>query len=98
MSSRQINSRLPAPQDRQTVLRLSEMHAGEKGRILKIGGNGSLRRRIQEMGLLKDTEIYVEKYAPLRDPLELIVKGYHISLRVEEADQIVVAKTETRAG
>jgi Fe2+ transport system protein FeoA len=42
------------------------------------------------MGILKGTEVLVEKYAPLRDPLELIVKGYHVSLRVEEADQITV--------
>jgi Fe2+ transport system protein FeoA len=57
---------------------------------MRVGGNGTLRRRIQEMGILKGTEVYVEKYAPLRDPLELIVKGYHVSLRVEEAAQITV--------
>lgn len=42
------------------------------------------------MGILKGTDVYVEKYAPLKDPLELIVKGYHVSLRVEEAAQITV--------
>jgi Fe2+ transport system protein FeoA len=42
------------------------------------------------MGILKGTELYVEKYAPLKDPMELIVKGYHVSLRVEEAAQITV--------
>jgi Fur family ferric uptake transcriptional regulator len=42
------------------------------------------------MGILKGTRVYVEKYAPLRDPMELIVKGAHISLRVEEAAQITV--------
>jgi Fur family ferric uptake transcriptional regulator len=42
------------------------------------------------MGILRDTLLYVEKYAPLKDPLELIVKGYHISLRVEEAARITV--------
>ena len=66
------------------------MKAGQTGIITHVGGNGILRRRILEMGILKGTEIYVEKYAPLRDPLELIVKGYHISLRVEEAAQITV--------
>jgi Fe2+ transport system protein FeoA len=44
------------------------------------------------MGLTRGTEIYVEKYAPLKDPLELIIKGYHISLRVEEAANITVDK------
>ena len=42
------------------------------------------------MGLLKGTRIYVEKYAPLKDPVELIVKGCHISLRVEEAAQLLI--------
>jgi Fur family ferric uptake transcriptional regulator len=42
------------------------------------------------MGIVKGTEVYVEKYAPLKDPVELIVKGYHVSLRVGEASQIDV--------
>ena len=69
---------------------LSEMKKGQTARIDTIGGNGALRRRIHEMGILKGTQIYVEKYAPLKDPLELIIKGCHISLRVEEAAQITV--------
>ena len=69
---------------------LSQLKEGESARIVKIGGNGALRRRILEMGMTRDTEIHVEKYAPLKDPLELVVKGYHISLRVEEAAQITV--------
>ena len=73
---------------------LSDMKEGETGKIIRIGGNGALRRRILEMGLLKNAEIYVEKYAPLKDPIELIVKGYHLSLRVNEASQITVEKLE----
>ena len=69
---------------------LSEMKEGQTGTVIRVGGNGILRRRILEMGILKGAEVYVEKYAPLKDPLELIVKGYHISLRVEEAAQITV--------
>ena len=69
---------------------LSEMREGQTGTVARVGGNGILRRRILEMGILRGTELYVEKYAPLKDPLELIVKGYHISLRVEEAAQIRV--------
>ena len=42
------------------------------------------------MGILKGADIYIEKYAPLRDPLELIVKGYHVSLRVKEAAEVEV--------
>ncbi|MCD4754564.1 MAG: ferrous iron transport protein A [Deltaproteobacteria bacterium] len=69
---------------------LSEMKEGQAGVINRVGGNGALRRRILEMGIIKGSEIYIEKYAPLKDPLELIVKGYHLSLRVEEAAQITV--------
>ena len=71
-------------------MRLSEMKENQTARIVRVGGNGALRRRILEMGILKGSEIYVEKYAPLKDPIELVVKGYHVSLRVEEAAQITV--------
>jgi Fe2+ transport system protein FeoA len=69
---------------------LSEMKENQTGRVVRVGGNGALRKRILEMGITKGSEIYVEKYAPLKDPLELIIKGYHVSLRVEEAAQITV--------
>ena len=69
---------------------LSELKEGQTATIVHEGSNSILRRRIFEMGLLQGTELYVEKYAPLKDPLELIVKGYHVSLRVEEAAQIKV--------
>ena len=71
-------------------LRLSEMKEGQTGVVERVNGIGPLRRRILEMGIVKGTELYVEKYAPLKDPLEIIVKGYHVSLRVEEASQITV--------
>lgn len=71
-------------------MRLSEMKENQTAIIVRVGGNGALRRRILEMGILKGSEIYVEKYAPLKDPIELIVKGYHVSLRVKEAAQIMV--------
>ena len=69
---------------------LSELKEKQTARVVRVGGNGALRRRILEMGILKGSEIYVEKYAPLKDPIELIVKGYHVSLRVEEAARITV--------
>ena len=72
-------------------MRLSDIREGQSAIIERIGGSGALRRRILEMGLLKGTRIHVEKYAPLKDPLELIVMGTHISLRVEEAAQINVS-------
>jgi Fe2+ transport system protein FeoA len=71
-------------------MRLSELKEGQTALIARVGGSGFLRQRILEMGLVKGAEVYVEKYAPLKDPMELIVKGYHVSLRVEEASQIEV--------
>jgi Fe2+ transport system protein FeoA len=72
------------------AMKLSQAREGQRAQIVHVGGNGALRRRLLEMGLLKGTDLYVEKYAPLKDPMELIVKGYHVSLRVEEAAQITV--------
>jgi Fur family ferric uptake transcriptional regulator len=80
----------PLSEMRTFAMMLSEMKEGQTGTVVHVGGNGILRRRILEMGILKGAEVYVEKYAPLRDPLELIVKGYHVSLRVEEASNIIV--------
>ncbi|MFP4447050.1 MAG: ferrous iron transport protein A [Desulfosudaceae bacterium] len=69
---------------------MSEMKEGQSARVVRIGGQGPFRRRLLEMGITRGAAIYVEKYAPLRDPLELRVKGYSISLRVEEAARIEV--------
>jgi len=69
---------------------LSELQEGQSGKIVHVGGKSILRRRIFEMGIVQGSEFYVEKYAPLKDPLELIIKGYHVSLRVEDAVHITV--------
>lgn len=76
-------------------MRLSDMREGQSARIIGINGDPRLRRRILEMGLTRGSEVYIEKYAPLKDPMELIVKGYHVSLRVREAAEIqVVMQTQ----
>jgi Fe2+ transport system protein FeoA len=80
-----------------TEVKLSDLKEGQTGRIVRVGGRGILRRRLLEMGLIKGTQVYVEKYAPLKDPLELIVKGYHISLRVEEAAQVILEEVKQEA-
>lgn len=69
---------------------MSLLEEGQRATITRVGGHGPLRRRLLEMGFLKGVEVVVEKYAPLRDPLELVVKGAHISLRVDEAEHISV--------
>ena len=75
---------------------LSQMKAGQEGIIRKVSGEGVLKRRLLEMGINRGSLIYVEKYAPLKDPVELVVKGYHISLRVEEAANILVENVKTK--
>jgi Fe2+ transport system protein FeoA len=75
-------------------MRLSDIKEGQRAVIHQVGGTKTLRRRLLEMGLLKGTVVHVEKYAPLLDPMELIVKGYHVSLRVEDASKIDVEKME----
>ncbi len=70
------------------------MREGQHGRILRIGGEDRLRRRILEMGMTKGSEFYIEKYAPLKDPLELTIRGCHVSLRVREASEIEVETLE----
>ena len=82
----------PAPASPDGPRRLSELRESETARVIRVGGEGPLRRRILEMGIVKGAEVYVEKYAPLRDPMELIVKGYHVSLRVAEARRITVER------
>jgi Fur family transcriptional regulator, ferric uptake regulator len=79
---------------RNTEIKLSELKEGQTGRIIRITGQGVLRRRLLEMGMIKGTRVYVEKYAPLKDPIELIIKGYHISLRVEEATHILLEEVK----
>ena len=74
------------------MIPLSRFKEGERGVIIKVQGSGAFRKRLQEMGFIRGTEVVVEKYAPLRDPVELIVKGYHVSLRVEEAAQILMER------
>jgi len=71
-------------------VKLSELKQGQRATVVRVGGYGPFRIRLLEMGFLQGTEVYVEKYAPLKDPIELILKGYHVSLRVDEAARIQV--------
>ena len=69
---------------------LDEVKCGEKASIVRISGSGSIRRRLLDMGATNGTIIEVERVAPLGDPIELKIKGYHLSLRKEEAKRIIV--------
>ena len=63
---------------------------GSTVRVLKVNGQGAIRRRIMDVGITKGVEIYIRKVAPLGDPLELTLRGYELSLRKEDADLIDV--------
>ncbi len=70
--------------------RLSEYGERQKGSILQVDGDHEFRLRMLEMGLTKGTEVMVVKYAPLTDPIEFVVKGYHLTLRRDQAADILM--------
>ncbi len=70
---------------------LKETPCGKTVTVVKLHGTGALRRRIMDMGITKGTEIFVRKLAPLGDPIELNVRGYELSIRRSEAENIEVA-------
>jgi ferrous iron transport protein A len=72
-------------------LRLSDLLPGDSATVLRLEAQGPIRRRLLEMGFVRGVDLRVEKMAPLGDPMELVIKGYHLSLRREEGDCIVVA-------
>ena len=63
---------------------------GSTVRVVKIHGEGAVKRRIMDMGITKGVEIYVRKVAPLGDPIEITVRGYELSLRKADAESIEV--------
>ena len=63
---------------------------GETVVVEKIQGSGAVKRRIMDMGITKGVEIYIRKIAPLGDPVEVMVRGYELSLRKEDAKMIVL--------
>ena len=69
---------------------LKEVRIGESATIKRLHGEGALKRRIMDLGLTKGTEVYVRKVAPLGDPMELTVRGYELSVRKSDAENIEV--------
>ena len=71
---------------------LKNVKVGKRVRVLKVRGEGAIKRRIMDMGITKGVEIYVRKVAPLGDPIEINVRGYELSLRKADAEMIEVEK------
>ncbi len=69
---------------------LSRVAPGQTVRVARIEGQGPIKRRIMDMGITKGVEIFVRKVAPLGDPMELTVRGYELSVRKGDAENIIV--------
>ena len=71
-------------------VQLHLLRPGQRATITRVNGMGALRRRFIEMGIVKGETILIERHAPLGDPVEYFIKGYHLALRKEEAAHIEV--------
>lgn len=69
---------------------LKDARVGRSYVVLKLQGEGAVRRRIMDMGITKNVEVFIRKVAPLGDPIELNVRGYELSLRRSDAEMIEV--------
>ena len=69
---------------------LREAAVGSTVKVVKLHGEGAVKRRIMDMGLTKGVEVYVRKVAPLGDPMELTVRGYELSIRKADAEMVEV--------
>lgn len=74
--------------------RLSTMMPGEKVRVVKLDTQGTLKKKIMDMGITKGTVIQIVKFAPLGDPMEILVRGYNLSIRKQDAQGIIVERVE----
>ncbi len=69
---------------------LREAKIGETVRVVKLHGEGAVKKRIMDMGITRGVEVYIRKVAPLGDPIEVTVRGYELSLRKEDASMIEI--------
>ncbi len=69
---------------------LKEIPCGSTAKVIRLTGEGAVKRRIMDMGITKGTEVFVRKTAPFGDPVEVTVRGYELSLRKADAEMIIV--------
>lgn len=69
---------------------LDKLQVGKTAKIIAVGGEGALRRRLLEMGLTPKTSLMVRKVAPMGDPIELFLRGYELTIRLEDAEKIEI--------
>jgi Fe2+ transport system protein FeoA len=73
---------------------LSSLQPGDEALVFQVLAQGRIRQRLLEMGFIRGAHLRVEKLAPLGDPMELVIKGYHLSLRREESECILVSEED----
>lgn len=78
----------------KSLLSMDMLAVGEKAKVMRIYGSGAVKRRLMDMGLTRGTEILVRNYAPLGDPIEITLRGYQLSLRKNEAAQVLVERED----
>ena len=76
---------------------LNEMKTGTSAVIASVGGEGALRCRLLDMGLIPRTQVTLQKVAPMGDPIEILVRGYELTLRVDDAKNIEIKLPEVNA-
>ncbi len=69
---------------------LKQAKVGDRVRVVKLHGEGAVKRRIMDMGVTKGVEVYIRKVAPLGDPVEVTVRGYELSIRKADAEMIEI--------
>lgn len=74
--------------------KLSSIQPGQVVRVIKIDTTGTLKKKIMDMGITKGTLLRIVKFAPLGDPMEILVRGYSLSIRKEDANGILVERVE----
>ncbi len=75
---------------------LNELKPGKSAVVLAVNGEGALRRRLLDMGLTPKTKIFMRKVAPLGDPMEIKLRGYELTLRLEDANRIDIMEIEEK--
>ena len=73
---------------------LKDLKVGESAKVVRLHGQGAVRRRIMDMGITRGTVVKVRKVAPLGDPLELTVRGYELSIRKADAQMVEIEETK----
>ena len=73
---------------------MDQLKAGEKAVVLGYEGEEDLHYRLKELGLVRGTEVVVKRFAPLGDPMEIILRGYNLSIRKQDAAKILVARDQ----